>query len=280
MQSAIPIATPPSLPAAIPDSVQCKLYRAKEHLDELHAETQRYLQSNPAKMVRQREGSRDEYIGKVVAGAPIPKRIPLIIGDFLENLRSSLDYLVWEVVLTAKNTPDHQNMFPICTTLEAFEGQVARHRLDGVPPGAVTAIDALQPYHEGADAKGHVLFLIDDLCNINKHRRILTTTLYGGQAPSDLVTQEIGGETYGNVSFDSIFKQGTKIGPFPMVDGPHGRGPKMDVPLNLISFVAFADGVAQNVEVGHTLGILSGFVIQELASFEKFFSQGLHFGAK
>jgi hypothetical protein len=255
----------------LPDSVQCKLYRAKEHLDELNVETQRYLQSNPAKMVRQQEGSPDEFIGKVVAGGPIPKRIPLIIGDFLQNLRSSLDYLVWELVLAAKNTPDHKHMFPICTTQNAFEAQVARHRLDGVPPKAFAEIDDLQPYHAGVDANGHALAMIDDLCNINKHRRILTTTLYGGQAPNDFVIEEIGGETYGSVSFDSILKQGTEIGPFPMVDGPHGRGPKVDAPLNLIAFVAFADGGAQNVEVGHTLGILSGFVIQELTSFEKFF---------
>jgi len=254
---------------ALPDSVRCKLFRAKEHLDQLQVETQGYFQSNPAKIVRQQEGPPDEYIGKVVTDAPIPKRIPLIIGDSLQNLRSALDYLVWELVLAAKNTPNHNNMFPICTTPEAFNGQVARHRLDGVPPNAIAEIDALQPYHE-EDAHGHVLAMVDDLCNINKHRRILTTTLYGGQAPSDFVTQEIGGETYGNVSFDSILKQGTKIGPFPMIDGPHGRGPKVDAPLNLIAFVAFADGVAQNVEVGHTISIFIGFVIQELTKFEKF----------
>lgn len=76
----------------------------------------------------------------------------------------------------------------------------------------------------------------------------------------------------GSVSFESILKQGIKIGPFPMVDGPEGRGPKVDVPLHLISFIAFDEGTAQNVEVGYTLGIFMGFVIQELNSrFERFF---------
>ena len=127
----------PSIPRFLPQSVQCKLFRANEHLHEIHAETKRYFQAKPAKVVREQEGSPDEFIGKIVTDAPVPKRIPLIIGDFLQNLRSSLDYLVWELVLAATNTPNHDNMFPICTTPEAFKGQVSRHRLDGVSPIAV-----------------------------------------------------------------------------------------------------------------------------------------------
>jgi len=262
----------PSIPGFLPQSVQCKLFRAKEHLDELNSETRRYFQAKPAKVVRQEEGSPDEFIGEIITDAPVPKRIPLIIGDFLQNLRSSLDYLVWELVLAAKNAPDDKNMFPICTTPEAFKGQLSRHRLDGVPREAVAEIDSLQPYHDGADAKWHVLFVIDDFCNINKHRYILTTRVYGGQAPSDFITKEINGQIYGNTSFESILKQGTKIGPFPIVDGPYGRGPKVNMPLNLIAFIAFDEGAAQNVEVGHALGIFMGFVIQELNRFEKFFA--------
>jgi hypothetical protein len=257
---------------AIPDSVNCKLFRAKEHLDGVQVETQKYYQANPARIVRQQEGSPDEFIGKVVTDAPIPQKIPLIVGDFLQNLRSSLDYLVWELVLSAKNIPDHNSMFPICTTSEAFKSQLARHRLDGVPASAIAEIDALQPYQDGQGAKANVLAMIDDLCNVNKHRRILTTILYGGQAPSDLVTQEIDGQIFANVSFESILKQGTKIGPFPMVDGPQGRFPKVDVPLNFVAFIAFDDGAAKNVEVGYTLSIFMGYVMQILHNFEKFFT--------
>src|SRR5258708_22420551 len=160
---------------ALPDSVKWKLIRAQEHLDALQTETQRYYQSNPAKVVRQAEGSPDEFIGEIVWDGPIPMSIPLVIVDFIQNLRSSLDYLVWELVLTAKNTPTHNNMFPICTTPEAFDAQLARHRLDGIPADAVTEIRTLQPYHDGQDVKGNVLAMIDDFCNINKHRRLLST---------------------------------------------------------------------------------------------------------
>jgi hypothetical protein len=42
----------PSIPAFLPQSVQCKLFRAKEHLAELNSETKRYFQAKPAKVVR------------------------------------------------------------------------------------------------------------------------------------------------------------------------------------------------------------------------------------
>jgi hypothetical protein len=251
----------------IPNSVQCKLYRAKEHFFELQAETQRYYQTNPAKIVRENTGSPDEYIGKVIAEKPIPKKIPLIIGDVIQNLRSSLDYLVWELVLAAKNTPNHHNMFPICTTKEAFEAQVARHRLDGVDTGALAEIDALQPYHDGLDAEGNVFVVLDELNNINKHRQILNTILFSSKAPKDFAPQEINGETFAEVSLDSVMKQGTNLGPFPIIDGSL----KAYVPLNLLTFVAFQDGLVQNVEVGGALNILMGFVVQELPRFSKFF---------
>jgi hypothetical protein len=211
---------------ALPDSVQCKLYRAKEHLDQLHVETDRYLRSNPAKLVRQREGSPNEYIGKVVTDTPVPKRIPLIVGDFLQNLRSALDYLVWELVMVAKNTPDRNNMFPICTTPEAFMGQVARHRLDGTPTNAVAEIDALRPYHEAVDPNGHVLAMIDDLCNINKHRRILTTTLYGGRAPTDFATEEIGGESTETLASIPYSSKARRLAPSRWLTAPTEEGRK------------------------------------------------------
>ena len=201
----------------------------------------------------------------------IPAKIPCVIGDLLQNLRSSLDYLIWELVLAAKNKPTEKNMFPICSTPEAFSQQLARHRLDGVAAEAVTEIEALQPYHSGKGTNGNVLAMVDDLCNINKHRRVITTMVYGGEAPSDFTTEVIGGELYGSMNYYDMLQKGTKIGPFPMVDGPLGRGPKVNEPPQIIAFVALNEGAAQDVEVGLTLSIFIGYVIQEMARFERFF---------
>ena len=73
-----------TIPDNIPDSVRWKLFRAQEHLAELGAETQRYYKKNPAKLMRQENGTPDQFIGKIVPTVAIPARIPLIIGDFLK----------------------------------------------------------------------------------------------------------------------------------------------------------------------------------------------------
>src|SRR5258708_39755773 len=93
------------------DSVELKVFRAAVHYKELEGEFEKYFQTNPAKGGRQQEGSPDQYIGKVAPKAPIPARFPLIIGDCLQNRRSSLDYVVWELVTAATKGHLKDNMF-------------------------------------------------------------------------------------------------------------------------------------------------------------------------
>ncbi len=257
---------------AVPDSIRYKVVRGYEHLKELEAELRRYHETNPAKVVRQAEGSPDEYIGKIVADAPIPARIPMIIGDCAQNLRSSLDYLVWELVLAANNKPIDRNMFPICTTPEAFIAQCDGHRLDGITPEAVTEIDGLQPHKHGKDAPKHMLAVLDNLCHIDKHRRVLLTHLHGGVAPHEIITEEINGQTWAEVDFRAMLDKGAKIGPFPVVDGPEGPGIQVDVKPHLLAFVAFNEGVAQNMAVGVVLGGMLRYINDwVLPKFDRFF---------
>jgi hypothetical protein len=161
----------------LPDPVLWKVFRSETHFGELQTEIEQYFDTNPGKVVREEGGNPNEFIGTFHPGGPIPGRVPIIIGDCLQNLRSALDYLVWELVLTAKNEPGRHNMFPICSTLEAFENQLGKNRLKGVTPDAIAEIRNLQPYHHGRDFDKTKLWVLDDLCNINKHRRVVTTDL-------------------------------------------------------------------------------------------------------
>ena len=218
----------------LPDAVRYKIARALQHLQEFETESQRYFQTNPGRVVRQPEGKPDEFIGKIETDGPLPARFPLIIGDFLQNLRSSLDYLVCELVIASKSQPGKHNMFPICTTPEFFNTQaVNRRRLEGVSKDAIDEIERLQPYH----AANSVLQVMDDLCNINKHRRVLLTHLHGGVAPENMESKIVGGDLFAKLDF-ALFSKDTKIGPFPIIDGPQGPGLKVDMDLNLIAFIA------------------------------------------
>jgi hypothetical protein len=254
----------------LPDPVLWKVFRSKTHAMELQTEIQRYFNTNPAKIVRDEGGNSDEFIGTIKPGGAIPGRLPIIIGDCLQNLRSALDYMVWELVLAAKNKPGRHNMFPICSTLKAFEDQLnKKNRLKGINPDAIAEIQSLQPYHSGQDFDKAMLWVLDDLCNINKHRRVLLTNLQGG--PSDLELRHIDGEVFGRVNTASI-KKGAKIGPHPIINGSKGRGIKLDVNPNIAVYMAFDEGVTQNLDIGLVLVKMLRYIeFVVLPRFEPFF---------
>jgi len=255
----------------VPDAVIYKIVRAQEHLQAFEAEARRYYQTNPAKVVGQGEAPPDQYIGGIETEGPIPARFPVIMGDFLQNLRSSLDYLVWELVLAAKNTPGKHNMFPVCSTPEAFQDAVTKQRrLLGIPDVAKAVIECLQPYNCGDFSKA-LLWIIDDLCNINKHRRVLLTRMHGGLAPEDTETKIVDGEVWTRVDLSKI-KDDTKIGPFPIVDGSAGPGIQVPVNLHVIAFIAFDEGGAKGMHVSAVMaGMLEYIYKSVLPLFNEFF---------
>ncbi len=248
------------------DSVKLKIFRAAVHYKELEGEFEKYFQTNPAKVVRQQEGTPDQYIGKVEPKAPIPARFPLIIGDCLQNLRSSLDYLVWELVLAANNAPGKDNMFPVCSTNDSFKSQLGRGRLGGVHKDAVAEIEALQPFQLGQDFDKALVWVLDEFCNVNKHRRLLLTMLRGASATIE-ETRTVDGKLWMRTELPRV-NCDSRVGPFPIVDGTH-----VQVATQVISFVAFDEGAAQGMEVSLALGGILNFVKDEVVPrFERFFA--------
>jgi hypothetical protein len=77
------------------DSVKQKLYRAKHHIEELYEALRTFYRGDPVKL---RFSGGALHIG---ADCPVPARFGLIAGDVLQNMRSCLDYLVWELLRRA-----------------------------------------------------------------------------------------------------------------------------------------------------------------------------------
>jgi hypothetical protein len=157
-------------------------------------------------------------------------------------------------------------MFPISSTPDAFKVQLARGRLNGVPKDAATEIELLQPNRLGQDFDKAMLWVIDDLCNINKHRRLLLTHLHGSPRPDDLELRTVKGELWAQVDVTTM-KRETKIGPFPIIDG------KVHMDAHVIAFLSFDEGAAQNLDVCLVLNELLRFVSYDIVPrFERFFS--------
>lgn len=158
------------------DGIRLKVIRAQEHLDAI------FKVIEPMRDGKFRIISKyDPDSGLCRLTADFPKVAPalsVIIGDCLHNMRSSLDHLIWQLVINNGRRPSKANQFPISNHAIGFKGQLMRDRLCGVHLKAKTLIDALQPYRRGQpDCDLHPLWALNELANLDKHRTLALVTV-------------------------------------------------------------------------------------------------------
>src|SRR5689334_19926794 len=95
---------------------QAKLDRAAELIPVIRDAINDYYAAEP--YVCRTEHLRDEHrIELVVVEVEPPSlRLGVLLGEFIHNLRCSLDHLVWQLALTRTDKPSGDLMFPICET--------------------------------------------------------------------------------------------------------------------------------------------------------------------
>lgn len=74
------------------EGVKLKIDRAAEHLEVLHQEVEAYLDDRPYEVVSEPRPEGNPLLLCKVHQHP-PLRLSILLGDFLHNLRSSLDHL-------------------------------------------------------------------------------------------------------------------------------------------------------------------------------------------
>src|ERR1700731_434622 len=147
-----------------------KTSRAKAHLEDLGKRLAAF-RNEPCEFFREDDLENQVHVIRMKI-RDIPDDIPLVFGDLLYCLRSSLDQLVWCLakINATPGYPEH-TMFPI---LEQRNDPGFKRHTRGVPPEGAKIIEALQPYNtlDPTDIKNHLLWRLNKLCNIDKHIRI------------------------------------------------------------------------------------------------------------
>jgi len=160
------------------DGINLKLIRAQKHVDDV---------MGMLSLIKVGEccitPERNENLGLLVQRISIQPKPPLelsvVIGDFLFDVRSALDHLIWQLVIHNRGSPTSRNMFPITSAPAQLNAAVAkRRRLEGVSPKTCAIIESLQPYHTGNEALGR----LDALHNADKHRTLNLTTVVADNA--------------------------------------------------------------------------------------------------
>jgi hypothetical protein len=156
-----------------------KIERANAHLNQLVEILDALDKPESYSVVREFDAKRKELVIRACLIRPLPPEVPLIFGDCIHNLRSSLDYAVNELIRHSGHKPSKQTAFPIFSNRDGPNGYLCKSpaMLQGVPQPARELIETMQPYH-GADAKPipatHATTL-QDLWNKDKHRALLLT---------------------------------------------------------------------------------------------------------
>jgi hypothetical protein len=97
---------------------------------------------------------------------PIPPDIPAIAGDVVHKLRSGLDLLMAQLILSARNVPQDE-YFPIAGTRKKFVSRCRTEIKGRITKDAFDALLATEAYRGG---KGDALSRIHKLDIEDKHR--------------------------------------------------------------------------------------------------------------
>jgi hypothetical protein len=152
------------------DDPYAKIDRAKEHLETLKKQIAdlKAAPANSYTLSRYDQLEQGRHIIKLKL--KVPTEICLTLGDAVYNMRSALDQTVWS--LARLNGIPAKTAWPVMEQWTKSTRNSFNNCTVGVPDSAVCEIQALQPYHGGDNFKTHPLWRLDELCNLDKHRRI------------------------------------------------------------------------------------------------------------
>jgi hypothetical protein len=156
-----------------PSALEClnkKIERAEKHLIDLGELIQDFIASSPYEIVSYDDADRLHKTFKVNILKSFPLDIAVIIGDVLQNFRSTLDHLAYHLV--SIGPPGRRATyiyFPIFESATKYEAEKMR-KIQGMGDPAIKVIDAIQPYKRG---NGHALWTLQTMNNRDKHSLLI-----------------------------------------------------------------------------------------------------------
>jgi hypothetical protein len=190
-----------------------RLGRAEEHLEAIKGELLGYYNADPCQMSGKYQLDEQGRAGNgewAVTLAPLGVRLNTLIGEFLHNLRSSLDHLAWQLVLHNGGQPTEGTSFPILKVgpTPDKKGQQRPPYVDGgMSSDALALIEAAQPYKQGAGYASSPLWVLNQLWNIDKHRHVIAR---GGNIQAHFLGGNVAAFTY-TARFDSATEHSAKL---------------------------------------------------------------------
>ncbi len=173
--------------------VRAKLGWAVRHFELLNTAIGKWMKppGNPT-VTAEADLPNERYALIYVEPRPKPVEWSLIAGDFLHNLRSTLDHLVGQVVISEGDIPGQHHAFPISVTEDLWLANVVNRKpkrgpgpLDGISQsGAAWKLLAdAQPYvgRDKTTAQATPVAALARLNNADKHRKLNLSSVAMGE---------------------------------------------------------------------------------------------------
>lgn len=164
------------------DGARLKVIRAQEHLDAFDSESRAFLNQRPYRF------DSEIYPGywwiKPHLTQEPPKRLSLLVGDCLTNIKSSLDYVIWELAnryfspaVDLRQADRKILTFPILLAdpdrRQGHIDHLRRLAKRGMPTSAIDVIASVQD--DVREDGPEPLRWLYELANIDKHRYAVLT---------------------------------------------------------------------------------------------------------
>lgn len=153
--------------------VHMKTDRARHHFDALNVEIERWLALPNVPMVREYAKFEERlHIFRVDIGR-VPQAIPLLLGEFIYSLRSALDWLAWGLAHldTSRVFKDREEK-NISFLIFKQRDSTYEDRRGLFPPAVADIFDDLQPYLRKDAYREDILWQLDELWRMDKHRAV------------------------------------------------------------------------------------------------------------
>jgi len=145
-----------------------RLRRASENLSKLDKCVANYFKKQPYRKTVEHVPEENMDHHKVVLTKSFPERATNLAVEAIEGFRSSLDQAAYASACYAGREGSKFASFPIVANEEDLEVRIKGASKD-LPEEAKEVIRSYKPFKEGNQS----LFLLNELCNSNKHRLIV-----------------------------------------------------------------------------------------------------------
>ncbi|GAA0430026.1 hypothetical protein GCM10009543_26950 [Leifsonia naganoensis] len=134
-----------------------------------------FLEPHPFEFALDRV-SPTQYIIRVDQTNPFPVELSVLFGEWLYNMRSALDYIMWAAAVhsTGQYPPPAEEalQYPIYDDEPAWKRN--KWRLKNLPPHQLNMLLTMQPFNSNID--GNFLGWINRLARVDRHRRLASWT--------------------------------------------------------------------------------------------------------